>query len=548
MRPTPSQLSDAIRGHASRVDRFRTGEMSPLEFTPVRLGYGLYYQLDHTSYMQRIKLPGGLITAEQADCLAGIADDWGRGVAHITTRQDIQMHWIPIENVIEMYERLHAVGITTRGACADSIRNITGCYHAGTLPDEPFDITPYLWAAHEYSLFHPLNLTLPRKFKIGFASCPADCVQARINDIAFFPTARDGKIGFSVYAGGGLGSQPFLAIPVSDFVPAEDTLIITEAILRVQHRSGERKNRKKARMKFLIKNIGVEKFLAAVQEERARVEAEWGAGLRAELNESIAAFRMPAPVHKGAPLPAPSDETRAHWRRTNVWAQKQDGYFGVTVQLPLGDLTSAQLRALAELSRRHGSSMLRASNDQNLYFPWIPGDRVDAVYDALRGLRLADADALHITDVTSCPGADYCSLAVSRSMGMAAAIRKELLRGNGHVEELGTFRIKISGCPNSCGQHHVGDVGLTGLSLKGEDGEEKTHYSILVGGAVGEDARVGHRLTGRYPEADVPSVIAALAEYYRTQRQGAEAFRHFVDRIGARQLSDVARHAASAVS
>lgn len=548
MRPTVTQLSEAIRGHGTRVDRFRRGELTGLEFTPIRLGYGLYFQLDHTSYMQRIKLPGGLLTADQADCLATIADDWGRGVAHITTRQDIQLHWIPIENVIEMYERLHAVGITTRGACADSIRNVTSCYHAGSLPDEPFDVTPYCWAIHEYSLFHPLNLTLPRKFKIGFASCDADCVQARVNDIAFFPTTREGKVGFKVYAGGGLGSQPSLAIPVTEFVPVEDTLVITEAILRVQHRSGERKNRKKARMKYLVKKIGIEKFLAEVADEQRRVEQECGSALRAELRESIEALHMPAPAHQAAQLPATTESARAHWRRTNVWEQKQRGYFGVTVQLPLGDLTSAQLRALAELSRVHGNGMLRASNDQNLYLPWIPGDRVDAVYDALRALRLGDPDALLITDVVSCPGADYCSLAVSRSMGMAAAIRKELLQTNGHVEELGTFRIRISGCPNSCGQHHVADVGLTGLALKGEDGAEKTHYSILVGGAVGEDARIGQRLNGRYPEADVPVVLAALAEYFREQRHAHEPFRAFVDRIGTRALSDVARHVASAVS
>jgi sulfite reductase beta subunit-like hemoprotein len=548
MRPTEPQLRAAIHAHGDRVDRFRRGEFSGVEFTPIRLGYGLYYQLDHTSYMQRIKLPAGLLTADQADGVAAIADDMARGVIHVTTRQDVQLHWIPIERVVELYERLHAVGISTRGACADSIRNVTSCYHAGSLPDELFDVTPYCYAVHEYSLFHPLNLTLPRKFKIGFTSCAADCIQARINDVAFFPTARDGQQGFRVYAGGGLGSQPFLAIPVSEFVPLEDTLVITEAILRVQHRSGERKNRKKARMKFLVKNLGTERFLAEVAAERQRVDEEYGSALRAELRESVAAFRVPHALHQPAPLPPTTDTSRAHWRRTNVWEQKQRGYFGVTAQLPLGDLTSGQLRAIAELARVHGSGMLRTSNDQNLYLPWIPGDRVDAVYDALRGLRLADADALHITDVVSCPGADYCSLAVSRSMGMAAAIRTELMRSNGHVEALGTFRIRISGCPNSCGQHHVGDIGLTGLALKGDDGEEKTHYSMLVGGDVGEDARVGQRLTGRFPEADVPAVIAALAEYYREQREAGEAFRVFVDRVGPRALSDVARRAASAVA
>jgi sulfite reductase beta subunit-like hemoprotein len=549
MRPTPVQLHAAIQGHASRVERFRRGELSGAEFTPIRLGYGLYYQLDHTSYMQRIKLPGGLLTAEQAEVIAGIADDFARGVAHVTTRQDIQLHWIPLEHVIEMYERLHAAGITTRGACADSIRNVTGCYHAGALAEEPFDVTPYCWAVHEYSLFHPLNLTLPRKFKIAFASCEADCVQARVNDIAFFPRTVDGQIGFRVFAGGGLGSQPYLAMPARDFVPATDLLLITEAIVRLQHRAGERKNRKKARMKFLMKNLGGERFVAEIAAELERVETQCGHDLRAELQESLAAFSLPPPRHKPAALVAASDPAAAHWQRTNVWPQKQEGYFGVTVQLPLGDLSAVQLRAVADLARVHGSGLLRTCNDQNLFLPWIPGDRLGAIYERLQAIRLAEPDAMHITDVTSCPGADYCNLAVSRSMGMAAAIRRALQQRNGDVESLGVFRIKISGCPNSCGQHHVGDIGLTGLSLKGQDGQESTHYSMLVGGSLGEEeTALGQRLTGRFRQADVPAVIAALADHYRNQRQSGEPFRAFVHRVGSKALSEVARAAATVVS
>ena len=456
--------------------------MSDDEFRPVRLSYGLYYQLDHTSHMQRIKLPGGLMTVAQINQLADITDEFARGVLHVTTRQDVQMHWIDLGKVVEIYERLHAVGISTRGACADTVRNITGCIHAGTLPGELFDVTPYVFATNDYFLFHPLNLTLPRKFKIAFTSCADDCAQAPVNDIGFFPCVRDGKPGFAVHAGGGLGSQPFLARPVRDFIPVEDTLIMAEAILRLQHRLGERKNRKRARMKYLFQRLGAERFIAEVDRLFAQLEAAQGAALRAELGEMVAAFRPALPHNPPSPLADGGDTAFKHWVRTNTYEQKQAGYYGATVQLPLGDITATQFRAVGVLASELGAGVVRASNDQNLMVPWIPGGRLAELYGRLHAIGLATADALHITDVASCPGADYCSLAVSRSMGVAASIRSHLLAINGQVEQLGVFRIRISGCPNSCGQHHVGDIGLTGLSLKGDDGQDHPHYSMLVGG------------------------------------------------------------------
>jgi sulfite reductase beta subunit-like hemoprotein len=537
-----------MRGHATRVERYRQGKMTDDEFRPVRLSYGLYYQLDHTSHMQRIKLPGGLLTARQLDEVAAIADEHARSVIHVTTRQDVQLHWIDIGCVMDIYERLHAVGITTRGACADSVRNVTGCIHGGIWPGELFDVTPYVLALHEYFLFHPLNLTLPRKFKISVSSCSNDCAQGPVNDIAYFPRLRDGRRGFSVHAGGGLGSQPFLARPIREFIPVEDTLIMAEAVLRLQHRSGERKNRKKARMKYLFQRLGTERFIAEVDRLFAQIEAEEGAGLRAELHEVVNAFRSSAPHHAPSALAQSDDRQFAHWVRTNAFEQQQRGYFGATVQLPLGDITSAQARAVAALARDVGSGELRAMNDQNLMIPWIPGARLEAVYHRLRELNLAEPDALHITDVTSCPGADFCSLAVSRSMGIAQAIRAHLLGTNGQVEDLGVFRIKISGCPNSCGQHHIGDIGLTGLSLKGDDGQDHPHYSMLIGGRVGEHGnRIGQRVSGRFPEAEVPKVVAALAECYRQERQSGERFGDFVSRIGVDRLNQVARGAAAVV-
>ena len=547
MRPTDADFRAALRGHGERIERYRQSKMAGDEFRPVRLSYGLYYQLDHTSHMQRIKLPGGVLTAEQIDVLADIADEHARGVIHVTTRQCVQMHWIDLAHVLEIYERLHAVGITTRGACSDSVRNVTGCIHAGIWPGEPFDVTPYVMAVHEYFLFHPLNLTLPRKFKISFSGCRDDCAEAPVNDIAYFPHVRNGKPGFAVQAGGGLGSQPFLARPLRDFIPAENTLIMAEAVVRLQHRSGERKNRKKARMKYLLQRMG-EGFIAEVDRLYAQVEEQQGEALRGELREMLASYRPGPPLNRPSLPPAGGSGEFAHWVRTNTFAQKQDGYYGATVQLPLGDITTRQLRALADLIRQFGSGELRATNDQNLMVPWIPGGRLEEFYRRLCEIGLGAADALHITDVASCPGADFCSLAVSRSMGVAAAIRQHLSSMNGQVEDLGVFRIRISGCPNSCGQHHIGDIGLTGLSLKGEDGQHHPHYSMLVGGRVGEHgAATGRRITGRFPEEDVPGVIGALADYYRQERHKGERFGDFVVRVGSDRLSEVAGAAAGMV-
>src|SRR6059058_5450833 len=300
MRPTKEQQQSALAGHKSRTDRFIRGELTPDEWRPIRRSYRLYSQLDHTSHMQRIKIAGGMLTADQMEAMAEVADRYGRGIGHVTTRQDIQIHWVPIEGIIDLYERLLAAGITTRGACADSVRNVTACPFAGTAPSEPFDVSPYCIALHEYFLFNPLNLTLPRKFKIALEGCAHDCAQAPVNDIGLYAKVRDGVAGFSVTAGGGLGAQPFLAKPICDFIAADDLLIWCEAIVRVQHRFGERKNRNKARMKYVVAKMGLERFKATVEAEVERVTAERGDELRAEVREAVAAYRLPIPAAKPA--------------------------------------------------------------------------------------------------------------------------------------------------------------------------------------------------------------------------------------------------------
>ena len=545
MRATEDDLRAALRVHAQRMDEYRQGKLTADEFRRVRVSYGLYYELEHTSHLQRIKVPGGVLSAAQAEELADIADEHGRGRIHVTTRQNVQLHWVDLSKVMEIYARLDNVGITSRGAAGDTVRNVTGCCHAGIGPDELFDVRPYVSATDEHFLFHPLNLSLPRKFKVAFSSCAADCVQARVNDIGFFTHRRDGVDGFSVYVAGGLGAQPFLAYPLREFVPAEDTLIVVEAVLRLWNRSGERKNRKKARVKHLFQRLGAERFLAAVERECAAVEMEQGDALRAEMRAAVAGFTESAPSYPPSPLPEIGDSDCAGWLRSNVFQQKQAGYYAATMVLPLGEITGAQLRGAAKLASAFAAGELRLTVDQNLMMPWIPGAHVAAVYQELQGLGLSAAGALSITDVVSCPGADYCGLAVSRSMHVATSIREHLLAKNGSLAELGAFRIRVSGCPNSCGQHHTGDIGLTGLKVKGTDGQSHPHYSLLLGGRVGEStATIGHRVSGRFPEEDVPKVLAALAECYSRERQPGECFGELVQRLGMARLTEVARSAA----
>src|SRR6185369_10696521 len=549
LRPTDEQFRAGIAGHRARVEGFRGGSITADEFRPMRRSYGLYYQLDHTSHMQRIKIPGGLVTSAQLRKLDDIADRFGRGVSHVTTRQDIQIHWVPLEEVANIYEDLQAVGITTRGACSDSVRNVTACPHSGLLAVEPFDVSPYAEAINAYFLFNPLNLTLPRKFKIALSNCPRDCAQGAINDIGLYAHVRQGasgpEHGFAVHVAGGLGAQPFLAKRIRDFVPVDDVLIVCEAVVRLQHRLGERKNRSRARMKYLMKKLGERGFAEALDRELAAVERTRGDALRRETRAYVAEYRVPPPRTKPALAPQTNGSADyATWVATNAVAQRDAGYYAVTVTVPLGDYTTTQGRALAALADEYGNGTVRTTNEQNFVVPFVSGASLPAFYHRLEEIGLAEPYANHITDVVSCPGADYCSLAVTRSMGMAERIRHHVASIGLAPTELGEFHVKISGCPNSCGQHHVGNVGLTGMLIKGKDGKERPHYSILVGGAVGEeDASFGQRLAGRYPEELAPQAVVAVARCYQAERTAGETFPQFVRRVGVDRVSAAAREA-----
>jgi sulfite reductase beta subunit-like hemoprotein len=540
-----SRLQDeAIARLAANIARYRAGELTGDQFRPLRLGMGVYAQLPHVKHMQRIKVPGGVLTAEQLEAIAEVTARWGRGSAHVTVRQDVQIHYLELEDALEVQKVLAKAGVTTVGACADSVRNVTASPYGGVIADEAFDVTPFGHAVTQHFLYHEMNLKLPRKFKIGISGNLRDEAQAMINDIAVFAKTTDAGRGFAIYVAGGLGSTPEIAHPWLDFVPERDLLAACEAIVRVYFRDGERKNRKKNRMKFLLRQVGEKEFLRRLSAEYEVVLSERGPKLREALAGYIRDYNEPAPprAEPGDPL---GDGSFARWKRTNTLTQIQDGYHVATIKLPLGDASAEQLRSIAELARKFGNGTVRTTNEQNILLRWVPTMKLYQLYRALVEIQLGETDALHITDVVTCPGTDYCSLAITKSMGVAARIREYLEDATSRQEaadiiaELGRFGIKISGCPNACGQHQIGDVGMTGLMVTGKDGVERPHYSLRVGGSVGEGARVGSRLQGRIPEEETPAVIAAMARYYLAQRGTGESFRDFVTRVGVDTLGKV---------
>ncbi|HEY3593580.1 MAG TPA: nitrite/sulfite reductase [Polyangiaceae bacterium] len=535
---------EAITRLSANIARYRAGELTADQFRPLRLGLGLYAQLPQVKHMQRIKIPGGVLTAEQLEAVAEVTSRWGRGSAHVTVRQDVQIHYLDLEDSVEVAKVLAVAGVTTVGACADSVRNITSSPYGGVVADEVFDVTPFAHALTQHFLFHEMNLKLPRKFKIGLSGSPRDEAQAMINDIGLFARVTDAGRGFRVYVAGGLGSTPEIAHLWLDFISEQDLLSACEAIVRVYFRDGERKNRKKNRMKFLIRSLGAAEFMRRLNEELRIVLAERGPALREQLAELARSFDEPAPPppEPGTPI---GDGGFNRWKRTNTIAQTQAGYHVATIKLPIGDASAEQLRAIAEISRRFGNGSVRTTNQQNILLRWVPTMKLYALYRALVEIGLGEADALCITDVVACPGTDYCSLAITKSMGVAARIREHLEEGSTRqdaddiIAQLGRFEIKISGCPNACGQHQIGDIGMTGLMVTGKDGVERPHYSLRLGGGCGESARLGTRMNGRIPEEETPAVIVSIARYYLAERAAGESFPEFIVRVGADTVGKV---------
>jgi sulfite reductase (ferredoxin) len=494
--------------------------------------------------MHRIKIPFGAMTADQMDVLAACAEEYSDGICHVTTRQDIQLHFVHIDDTPDLMRRLAAVGITTREACGNSVRNITGCPIAGVCNDEGFDITPYAHAATHFLLGHPDVQDFGRKFKIAFSGCHQHaCGLTTIHDMGFTAKTRvvDGKLqrGFQVYVGGGLGAVPYEAATLYEFCPEEEILPVAQAVSRVFARLGEKANRARARIKFLVAKTGIEEFKRLVEEERPKLRPDprWTDFIPAAHAFEEKPLREAKPLGKG-PFP---DGFEA-FRKTNVRPQRQDGYYVVNVKLPLGDATSDQMRALAQLSRKYTRESIRATVEQNVLFRFISEADLPELYSELAAIGLGECGAETIADITSCPGTDTCKLGISASRGLAGELRERLFNLRDKLpEDVNKLRIKASGCFNSCGQHHIADLGFLGVGRK-VGRHRMPHFQLVIGGQWANNGGSYGLAVGAIPSKRVPEAVEIITDTYVKERSEGETFQAWTTRIGKAKVRDLLKN------
>jgi len=534
-RHTPDAIEKEIRLFEERAGQLARGEITDEQFRPFRLKHGTYGQRQPGFQMLRVKIPSGILNAEQLRALAEIGDSYSTGRGHLTTRQNVQFHFVKLENVPAAMRLLAACGLTTREACGNTVRNVTSCPLAGICGGEAFDVTPYALGVTRFLLRHPDFHDLPRKFKIAFSGCEDDgnCAVAGIHDVGLIARVRGdngtAREGFKVLVGGGLGSLPTEAAVLTEFLPAEELLPTIEAVLRVFSENGNRKNKLKARMKFVLRDKGIADFCRLVEEKRKTVTT------------SPEVFTVASPL--GQPLvnitAAVSNDTlplgyRA-WAEHNLMQQKQAGYRTVWVKLPAGTITTDQFRGLADLLERNELPGVRIAILQNFVIPWVPEGKAVRVFEQLKALDLATPGARTIADVTGCPGATTCNLGITRSLTLADVLAKEFAGESD--PEIQKLRIKISGCPNSCGQHHISDIGFYGNVRKIDD-KQAPFYQLLLGGEVSERGVIFGKQFMSLPAKQIPQVIRELLGFYKSEREANEGFRSWVARTPQQAIHD----------
>jgi sulfite reductase (NADPH) hemoprotein beta-component len=557
------------------LERFERGEIGAEEWKQLRLLNGTYGQRQPGLHMQRVKLPQGIASAPQLEALAEVAERFSRGFGHVTTRQNVQLHFMTARGAEAALRRLADAGITAREACGNSVRNVTACPIAGVSADEVFDTTPYSEAFTRHFLRHPLAGSLPRKFKVAFEGCTVDHAATSIHDLGFLARlGSGGEKGFLVRAAGGTATLPVSGAVLAEFLPAAELLGLSEAVVRVFHRLGDRVHRHANRMKYLVKRLGFAAFRAEVHAEWERVRAEGTPQLPfdpedppveapphlprtpapapAEIARRVAAAatRGPGLVPTVTPVLDPSPSALAAFVRTNVRPQRQAGYVTVEVALPLGDVTGAQLRVLAELARAYADGGVRLTREQDVLFRWVERADVPALFERLAAAGLGHDGAGTAAKLTSCPGAESCQLAVTQSRGLARLLEDHLRARPALAEDAPGLDLKVSGCPNGCGQHHVAAIGFQGSARK-VDGLAVPQYFVLVGGGLGPGGARFGRLAAKVPARRVPEAVERLVGLYRAERTAGEDAAAFFGRLEPARvkvlLADLAEIAAGAL-
>ncbi len=535
------------------LERYERGELTPDQWRAFRLVRGTYGQRQaDDAQMLRVKIPQGALTSDQLEALADVADMYSRGFGHITTRQNVQFHFMKLHDVEPAMHRLAEAGLTTREACGNSVRNITACPYAGVAADERFDITPYAEALTRYLLRHPLSSTLPRKFKIAFEGCAIDHVATSINDLGFRAVlGRDGGRGFRVHAGGGTAIMTTSAGLLHEFLPASEIFRVAEAVLRVFKRFGDYQHKQRNRMKFMIKELGWTRWREEYEREltacRLRGEVPtleidppateekpaWTKDSSPSVGfvaSRVAAGKVVGPglTPTVIPLLQSGDDAFARWRATNVRGQKQFGFVTAVASVPLGDLTGAQMRVLGELARAYGDGAVRVTPDQDLVIRWVNACDVRQLYRRFAAAGLGLAEAGTIADVASCPGAETCRLAVTQSRGLGRLLEDTLRARPDLIAAADGARIKISGCPNGCGQHHIAAIGFQG-SVRRLGSRAVPQYFVMVGGGAHDGGASFARLAAKIPVRRIPDAVERLIDLYaRARRPGESATAFFV--------------------
>jgi len=525
--------------------RFLRGDLEEEEFVKFRLKQGVYGQRQPAVQMVRVKLPFGGVSPEQLEAFAsGIERYVPLRKGHITTRQNIQMHHVPLQDAAKLIRELGEAGLSSREGCGNTMRNVTGDPRAGVLPGEEFDITPYAGAYVRYFVRHPTTQNMPRKFKTAFASTAGENTIARIHDLAFLPTVRDGVRGAEVLVGGGTSIMPRLAQTLYEFVELDngDYLKVAEAVVRIFDRTDWlRPNRARARIKVLIYKIGIDAFRQMVDEE---LQGDWVA--QRDFTPQDLMFEHDEQAHAPAPrgtYATPNGDAREFQRftRSNVQAQRQAGFVTVEVAVRRGDLGVEQLRGLAAIMREYCGGYARTTVDQNIVLRWVREESVYEVWQRLCELGLGDAGAREITDVVSCPGTDSCKLGITSSMGLNQAIHERLAQMRLDDELTRRIHIKMSGCPNGCGQHHIANIGFYGASIKVGEHTIPAYIPHLGGAHEAGEVRYGRRLKARLPAKRVPEAVERWVRFYESERADGEEFNAFVERVGTQEFEDRVR-------
>jgi len=534
-------VDDRVQRFREQTRRFLAGELSEDEFKPLRLQNGLYIQ--RHAPMLRIAIPYGTLSSQQLRALGAIAERWDEGWGHFSTRQNLQLNAPRLEDTPDILEALAKVqmhAIQTSGNC---VRNVTSDHFAGVAPDEILDPRPWCELLRQWSTFHPEFSALPRKFKIAVTASAADRAAVQVHDIGLRALlGPGGEVGFEVWVGGGLGRTPVIGSRIRSWLPAMDLLLYVEAILRVYNADGRRDNPYKARIKILLREMGADAFTRAVEAEFAALEGGPGRLTEHEIARVARYFKAPPYVHADehtvvADAQILAAAAQAHpgferWLSRNVHEHRQPGYAAVTVSLkragrPPGDATADEMRLVADLAEQHGFGEIRVSHHQNLVLPDVRRSALPDVYAALKASGLATPNIGLLTDMIACPGGDYCALANARSIPVAEAIRARF-EDLDDLFDIGELELNISGCINSCGHHHIAQIGILGVDKNGEE-----WYQVTLGGTQGPSAAIGKVIGPSFSAEEIPAAVETVVRTYVGQRESAhERFNETLARIG----------------